>query len=46
MVVVAAEEDDEEEEEEEEEEVLDEEAEVSVVLSGHSRSKMTRASVK
>jgi len=45
MVVVAAEED-EEEEEEEEEEVLDEEAEVSVVLSGHSRSKMTRASVK
>jgi hypothetical protein len=43
-VVVAAEEDD--EEEEEEEEVLDEEAEVSVVLSGHSRSKMTRASVK
>ena len=44
MVVVAAEEDD--EEEEEEEEVLDEEADVSVVLSGHSRSKMTRASVK
>jgi len=44
MVVVAAEEDD--DEEEEEEEVLDEEADVSVVLSGHSRSKMTRASVK